>query len=131
MRTSASRMDVDGQNADDAEAMPMPQKTIAKRTLHSSSTRATGTETFLRSKSNFVFDDSDSDADALLDDVQADTEHQTSGIAAEPQFGGFLQPLMRKGHIFECFPDDECDNRGGFYMLAGDSVEEESLRRAL
>jgi len=103
----------------------MPQKASAKRTLHSSSTRATGTEKFSKSKSDFVFDDSDSDADALLAEVQADTEHQTSGAAAEPQFGGFLQPLMRKGYIFECCPDDECDNRGGFYVLAGDSVEED------
>mmetsp|Transcript_132885 Transcript_132885/g.425279 ORF Transcript_132885/g.425279 Transcript_132885/m.425279 type:complete len:276 (+) Transcript_132885:107-934(+) len=105
--------------------MPMPQKASAKRTLHSSSTRATGIESFLRSNSNLEFDDSDSDADALLEEAQADTEHQTSGAAAERQFGGFWQPLMGKGPIFECFPDDECDNRGGFYVLAGDSVEEE------
>jgi len=125
MRTPSTRMEVDGQNAEHAEAMQMPQKASAKRTLHSSSTRATGTEKFSKSKSDFVFDDSDSDADALLAEVQADTEHQTSGAAAEPQFGGFLQPLMRKGYIFECCPDDECDNRGGFYVLAGDSVEED------
>lgn len=39
-----------------------------------------------------------------------------------------MQPSMGKlGYIFECFPDDECDNRGGVYEFIGATFEEDVL----
>eukprot|EP00445_Apocalathium_hangoei_P021093 CAMPEP_0203901596 /NCGR_PEP_ID=MMETSP0359-20131031/43749_1 /ASSEMBLY_ACC=CAM_ASM_000338 /TAXON_ID=268821 /ORGANISM="Scrippsiella Hangoei, Strain SHTV-5" /LENGTH=225 /DNA_ID=CAMNT_0050825287 /DNA_START=30 /DNA_END=704 /DNA_ORIENTATION=+ len=124
-------MEVDRAQADwaeIAEATPAPEKARAKSLFHRGSTRSTDTRNLSSIEFDDPIDDLDSDADDLLGDSQDAGKYQSARTLEGPECGGFWQPSMEKeGNIFDCFPDDECDNRGGFNDLIGATFEEDFL----